>query len=257
MLRQTSHSLSHVGNVRELNEDISYSNPEAGLWAVADGMGGHDAGELASRAVADALAAMPVADGAQDLNAHVFEALQFANGAILALAAERGKGAIGTTVVVLLTFQNAFRCLWSGDSRAYLLRGDKLHRITKDHTEVQELIDRGVLSAADAENYHRRNVILHAIGVDGELYLDHVDGNILPGDTFILCSDGLTGHVSDLEILKIAYGLRPEQICTELLDLTLRRGGNDNVTITAIQFFSSSATVPGGPLTMNIKAGGD
>lgn len=256
MLRQTSHSLSHVGAVRVLNEDISFSNSEAGLWAVADGMGGHDAGDLASRAVADALAVMPVANGAQALNANVFEALRSANESILALAAERGNGTIGSTVVVLLTFENAFRCLWSGDSRAYLLRGDKLHRITKDHTEVQELIDRGVLTAGDAETYHRRNVILHAIGVDPELYLDHVDGNILPGDTFLLCSDGLTGHVGDLEILRIAYGLRAEQICAELLDLTLRRGATDNVTITAVQFFSSSATIPGGPYAAQLNGGG-
>lgn len=256
MLRQTSHSLSHVGNVRALNEDISYSNPEAGLWAVADGMGGHDAGELASRTIADALAAMPIAGGAQALNANVLDALQFANAAIMALSAERGKGTMGSTVVVLLTFENAFRCLWSGDSRAYLLRSDKLHRITRDHTEVQDLIDRGVLTAADAENYHRRNVILHAVGVDTELFLDHIDGNILPGDTFILCSDGLTGHVGDLEILRIASGLRPEQICAALLELALRRGGNDNVTITAVQFFSSSATVPGGPLALNLTGGG-
>jgi serine/threonine protein phosphatase PrpC len=257
MLRQTSHSLSHLGNVRELNEDVSFCNPEAGLWAVADGMGGHDAGELASRAIADALASMPVAAGAQDLNAHVHTALQSANATILRLAAERGNGTMGSTVVVLLTFQNAFRCLWSGDSRAYLLRRDKLHRITKDHTEVQELIDRGVLTAANAENYPRRNVILHAIGVDAELYLDHVDGNILPGDTFLLCSDGLTAHIGDLEILRIASGLRPEQICAELLDLTLFRGGSDNVTITAVQFFSSSATIPGGPLPASCTNGGN
>ncbi len=244
-LRANSYAQSHVGCVRELNEDRSFTNIDCGVWVVADGMGGHDGGELASGAIVHQLEQMrPTAD-AQTLNMVFWESVRQANQDIQDIARSRGQGVIGSTLVALLSFDNAYRCLWSGDSRCYLYRDDQLIQLSRDHTELQDLLDRGVLSESDADTYFRKNVIMHAIGVDAEPYMDVSDGNILAGDIFLLCSDGLTTHVNNDEIADRLRGLRAQEICSELIDLTLSRGGTDNVTVNVIQFYLSSATIPG------------
>ncbi len=131
-----------------------------------------------------------------------------------------------------------------GDSRGYLLRGDTLIQLSRDHTEVQELLDSGALTPEEAQNYGRKNVITRAVGVDENLLLDAVDGTIAAGDTFLLCSDGLTSHVSNLEIGELMIGRRSREICEMLIDLALKRGGSDNVTVSVIQFQASNATIP-------------
>jgi protein phosphatase len=234
-----------VGCVRELNEDRSFSNAESGLWAIADGMGGHDGGELASEAIVRQLAAITSPGSAADLDNRFRQGIRHANAEILALSQQRGQGVIGSTVVALLNFGDAFRCLWSGDSRAYLLRDGELIQISRDHTELQDLIARGLLTGKDIENYPRKNVILHAVGVHENAHLDFVDGMVFPGDVFLLCSDGLTTHVSDEEIIDKMVGRRAREICTELVDAALARGGSDNITVSVVQFYSSSVTVPG------------
>jgi protein phosphatase len=244
-LRTNSYSQSHVGRVRELNEDRSFSNAACGIWAVADGMGGHDAGDLASEAIVRNLEQVTPAADPKTLNMMFWESIRQANQAIREIAKDRGQGVVGSTIVALLIFDNAYRCLWSGDSRAYLFRNGALQQLSRDHTELQELLDRGVLEAADAENYYRKNVIVHAIGVESEPYMDFTDGVILSGDIFLLCSDGLTTHVSNDEIAGRMPGRRAKDICSELIDLALSRGGTDNVTVNVIQFYSSSTTITG------------
>lgn len=237
-------SLSHTGCVRQLNEDRCYSNPQSGLWVVADGMGGHDAGDFASETIVRGLEGIDEGISAQDLNSEVRDRIFRSNGVIRRYSEERGNTIIGSTFVGLLAYNDAYRCLWAGDSRAYLLRADLLTQITRDHTEVQELLDRGMLTPVEAENYPRKNVITHAIGVSDYVYLDIADGSIQSGDTFLLCSDGLTAHVSSQEIGLIMSGRRPQEICDMLVALALERGGTDNVTVIVIQFRTSKATVP-------------
>lgn len=255
-LRINWYSMSHVGCVRELNEDRSFANADIGLWAVADGMGGHDGGELASESIVRQLAAIATPGSAADLDGKFWNGIRRANAEILDLARQRGQGVIGSTVVALLNYGDAFRCLWSGDSRAYLLRDGELTQISRDHTELQDMISRGLLSEQDAENYPRKNVILHAVGVHDDVHMDFVDGMVLPGDIFLLCSDGLTTHVSDEEIVDRMAGRRARDICNELVELALSRGGTDNVTVSVVQFYSSSVTVPGISLTQQPEAMG-
>jgi serine/threonine protein phosphatase PrpC len=239
-----SYSLSDVGCIRQLNEDRSFADPDSGVWVVADGMGGHDAGDVASETIVHGLTGLPRHVSAMALDEDFRDRIFRANSRIRQISEDRGNVVIGSTLVALLAFGEAYRCLWSGDSRAYLLRGDTLTQITRDHTELQELLDRGMLSIEEAENYPRRNVITHAIGVNDYVYLDIADGKILQGDTFLLCSDGLTTHVSSQEIGEIMAGRRSKDICEQLVSLALQRGGTDNVTVSAIQFHTTKATIP-------------
>lgn len=239
-----TYSLSDVGRTRQLNEDRAFTDAESGVWVVADGMGGHDAGDVASETIVSLLRGIPRHVSATALDEDFRDRIFRANARIRNISEERGNVVIGSTLVALLAFGEAFRCMWSGDSRAYLLRSGTLMQITRDHTELQELLDRGMLTPEEAENYPRKNVITHAIGVNDYVYLDISDGKILQGDTFLLCSDGLTTHVTSEEIGHVMAGRRSREICEQLVSLALERGGTDNVTVSAIQFHASKATIP-------------
>ncbi|WP_244427872.1 PP2C family protein-serine/threonine phosphatase [Sinorhizobium fredii] len=233
---------SHVGMVRQLNEDRAYADPVNGVWVVADGMGGHEAGDFASDAIVRHLQASAFdAASAMDLESAFRTAILRANDEIYAVSRQRGNVVIGSTIVGLLTYGNVYRCYWSGDSRAYLLRGDMLARLTRDHTEVQDLLDRGLLTEEEARVYPHRNAITHAIGVGQEAHLDYADGDVQAGDVFLLSSDGLTAHLEDLEIGRIMTGRRARDICQELVNLALYRGGTDNVTVNVVRFLDASA----------------
>ena len=122
------------------------------------------------------------------------------NAELRALSLSRDAAVIGTTLIALMVHRSHFACVWCGDSRAYLRRGDELSRVSRDHSEVQELIDRGLLDKEEARSWPRRNVVTRALGATDQAELDLVDGPIYAGDRFLLCSDGLTGHVRDEEI---------------------------------------------------------
>lgn len=250
-----TYSLSHVGNVRELNEDRFFSDADVGIWAVADGMGGHQAGDFASRTIVDGLATIPAAPSPAALEASFRESLERANDQIRAFTRQTGDGIIGSTLVCLLTYVDVYRCFWSGDSRAYLFRNNALSQLTRDHSEVQELIDRGLLSPEEAAHYPRRNVITHAVGIADQLRLDYVDGEIWPKDGFLLCSDGLTAHVGDEEIRAVMSHCKAREICHELVNLALLRGGSDNVTVNVVLFHPASSSLP--QVTAFSQAGGN
>jgi serine/threonine protein phosphatase PrpC len=243
-LRANSFSLSHVGRVRQLNEDRYLERPDNGLFVVADGIGGHEAGEIASGAIVDRLSDMQRNSDAQEFAVEFHKRVLAANADIRAYSASHGNATMGSTLVALLVFDNFYRCIWSGDSRAYLLRQGGLVQLSRDHTELQELLDRGLISQEEAPTYPRRNVITRAIGVSDDAELEVVDGHILNGDTFLLCSDGLTTHLSNDEISNFMLQRRPDTICQQLVDEVLKRGGYDNVTVSAIQFHSADGTVP-------------
>ncbi len=229
-----SYGVSHKGCVRDHNEDSYLVEPQIGLWVVADGMGGHEAGEVASASIVEHLATIGIASSAPDLRARFEDRLNRAHAEIRRIARSRGV-TIGSTVAALLAMDGRFACLWSGDSRVYLVRNAAISQISRDHTEVQELLDSGAINAAEAENWPRRNVITRAIGVNDEIDIDFQQGETLVGDVFILSTDGLTAHVSDAEIAAAVLSAAPQAACEKLLAMVLERGGTDNVTIVLVK----------------------
>jgi protein phosphatase len=237
---------SDRGKVREVNEDSWYTNPASGLWLVADGMGGHTNGQLASQIIAKCAATVGLPASAPDLLARFTDRMHRANDDLVAYAQAHDNLVIGSTLVAILVFGNHYACVWAGDSRAYLVRGMRLVQVSNDHTEVQDLIERGLLTREEAKHYPRRNVITRAVGVDLDLELDTVHGQALAGDRFLLCSDGLTGYVSDDEICDVVSAYSPQEACERLIEMTLERGAGDNVTVVVTHCRDSSAPESGG-----------
>jgi protein phosphatase len=230
-----SGAATHVGKLRQRNEDRYLVRPEFGLWAVADGMGGHHAGDLASRTVIDALNTMERPASAADLLARCEESVVRANGRLKAIATERGV-TIGTTLAVLLAYGGHYACLWAGDSRIYLIRAGRIAQISRDHTELQELLADRLIDPKEAKRWSGRNVVTRAIGVHDAPELDIESGKLEPGDTFVICSDGLTNHVDDDEILDCVKSRQSQQACDALIALTLARGASDNVTLIVVRY---------------------
>jgi serine/threonine protein phosphatase PrpC len=226
--------VSDVGRVRELNEDSVLTKPEIGLWAVADGMGGYGGGDIASRAVVEALRTLaPTASAALLLDAFEQQIVRV-NSDLRALALAREAVVVGTTLVALIVHGAHFACIWCGDSRAYLRRDGVLWQISRDHSEAQELIDHGLLDEEGARTFPRRNVVTRALGATDQAELDLVDGRIYSGDRFLLCSDGLTVHVAKDEIAAMLSSEDPQSAVDGLLNLTLSRGASDNISIIVV-----------------------
>lgn len=225
---------THQGCVRDHNEDNCLALPESGLWLVADGMGGHAAGDVASSFIAQDAATLGRPASAADLQARFLDRLLLAHQRIR-LHGESLGAVIGSTVAALLIYEAHFACIWAGDSRIYLLRAGQLRQLTVDHTEVQALLAQGMLSQEEARTWPRRNVITRAIGVFDLPDTDQLQGEIQAGDTFLICSDGLTEHVEPEEIRGILARFPVQESCERLVDLTLSRGARDNVTAVCIR----------------------
>ncbi len=230
-------TLTDVGCVRKVNEDSMLALPDSGLWLVADGMGGHAAGDFASQSIVGEMQTVGVPGGAVDLRARFMERLTRANSRILQHAAELGNGTIGSTVAALLIQQGHYACIWSGDSRVYRMRGGVLTQTTRDHTEVRALLDAGTITAAEAEAWPRKNVITRAIGVSQEPECDMIEGVLADKDVFLLCSDGLTEYFHDDELERVMreHGANLDALCDQLVKTALERGGKDNVTVVAVR----------------------
>jgi serine/threonine protein phosphatase PrpC len=229
-----SGSVCHVGRVREVNEDSVLTLPAVGLWAVSDGMGGYGNGDIASRAVVDALEGLEPNESAARLLAEFEQKIIGVNADLRMLARARRRRIIGATLVALIVHGSHYASVWCGDSRTYLLRDKSLKQITRDHSEVQELVDQGVLSREEARSWAGRNVITRALGATDRAELEIVDGAVHAGDRFLLCSDGLVTHASDDEIAALLAGDDPQEVCDKLLTLTLSRGASDNVSIVIV-----------------------
>lgn len=230
-------TLSDVGCVRKVNEDSLLAMPDSGLWLVADGMGGHAAGDFASQSIVAEMKTVGMPGGAVDLRARFMERLNRANTRILQHAAELGNGTIGSTVAALLVSQGHYASIWSGDSRVYRLRGGVLTQVTRDHTEVRALLDAGTITAAEAEAWPRKNVITRAIGVTQAPECDMIEGVLADKDTFLLCSDGLTEYFHDDELERVMreYGDDLSALCKHLVTTALERGGKDNVSVVVVR----------------------
>jgi protein phosphatase len=232
---------THVGKVRRQNEDSYLVATGSGVWAVADGMGGHEAGDMASHAVVEELQQIAAPSSAAELLASCEARMVSANNRLKKIADERGGVLIGTTVAVLLIYNEHYACIWSGDSRIYRIRRFGIEQISVDHTEVQELVAEGKITPEEARAWPRRNVITRAIGVYDSPELEMINGMLEPGDIFVICSDGLTNHVEDREILALATHNPPQRACDLLVELTLDRGASDNVTVVAVRFDPAAA----------------
>jgi serine/threonine protein phosphatase Stp1 len=229
-------SRTHVGRRRTVNEDAVLCRPDLGLWAVADGMGGHDAGAFASALVVETLANC---DAGLDLGARTDAARRMlieANRRLVALGRESSPPrTIGTTVVAIAADPGSFACLWAGDSRAYHCRGRALVQLTRDHSVVQALVDAGELSADEAADHPDANLVTRAVGAAPELKIDTVTGEIRPGDTLLLASDGLTRLLNPDELLA---GLRASDLSAaadEFIEACLARGAPDNVSLVILR----------------------
>jgi protein phosphatase len=221
---------SDVGLLRDGNEDSAFAGRR--LLAVADGMGGHAAGEVASAAVIAALEQLDeLGVDAGDPQEALREAVQEANANLRDMvAADSELQGMGTTVTAVLTDGDYTWLAHVGDSRAYLLRDDALHQLTRDHTFVQQLVDEGRIAPEDVSTHPQRSLITRAL--DGrdvvELDLDRLD--LRSGDRLLLCSDGLSAVVSDASIAEVLRGSTPDEAVRSLVDLALRGGGPDNIT---------------------------
>ena len=205
---------------------------DRGLWAVADGMGGHEAGDVASAKVTGALLRLPIVYGLDEMVESAIVALKSVNRELIEIAAsEHGSRTIGSTVVGLAIADGQYRCFWAGDSRAYRIRGEQIAQLTRDHSLVQDLVDAGMLSPQEAENHPNSSVITRAVGVVEELKIDIASGDARSGDQFLLASDGLTRLVDDDELVAELTSRRPAEAAERLIETVLSRGAPDNVSI--------------------------
>jgi protein phosphatase/serine/threonine-protein phosphatase Stp1 len=227
---------THNGTKRDHNEDTWVDRPDLGIWAVADGAGGHQAGEVASGKIAEALnslsADLSAAELLEAVRTRIAETHQW-----LREEAERrgGNSIIASTVVALLVRDEHFACLWAGDSRAYMMRDGEMQQITRDHSLVQELVDAGTISPDEAEHHPHANVITRAVGADiEELVLDKVSGRLQSGDRFLLCSDGLCKTVPFARLVELMNGDGEIPPPDSMVEVALALQVTDNVTAVAL-----------------------
>jgi protein phosphatase len=233
--RWTSASRSHVGLVRKINEDSCLDQAGRGLWAVADGMGGHTLGDLASRMVIESLNQLPPAPSLEKLIADARDRLQTVNRQLREEALLRNAHIIGSTVVVLLAQDGCCGYVWAGDSRIYLFRDGHLERLSRDHSQIEELKTHAGLSDEEALHHPARNLITRAVGVADTLDLDEEIMDVRDGDMFLLCSDGLSNEVSEQEIRNALAARNCRQAAEMLVDMALQRGGHDNITAVVVR----------------------
>lgn len=238
---------SDRGRVRDSNEDDFLHRPDAGLFAVADGMGGHAAGEVASRLAVDALEDELIGGdpGVDDLPSpdRMVEAVREANRAILRDAEENpGRAGMGTTLTALaLSGRDRWRIGHVGDSRAYLFRDGELRQLTVDHSWVGLQVARGELTKEEARRHPMSSALERALGTSPEVEVDVEGGDVRPGDLFLLCSDGLNAMLPDPEIESLLRGggdppgaAELDETADRLVEAANRAGGDDNVTVVLV-----------------------
>ena len=238
----TSTARTDVGMVRQHNEDACLQRSDLGLWAVADGMGGHSAGDVASGMIVERLGELDFEPRLSHAVDEIETVLEDVNVALRELAVAREASTIGSTVVTLLIRGSYAVCLWAGDSRVYRVRQSRLEQLTQDHALVADLVDRGVLTPEQAANHPQSNLVTRAVGAADALKLDLEIYDIAPGDQFILCSDGLDKELSDSEIRDTVLTRQPSEAADALVELALLRGSRDNVTVVAVAVQDDSGT---------------
>jgi serine/threonine protein phosphatase Stp1 len=224
---------THVGCVRQVNEDAILVLPDHQIFVVSDGMGGHEGGDFASRAVVDAIAVLPPDLPANQKFGQIRAALSAAHGQVLA-EAQRRSATMGATVVCLVLSDDHFGTLWAGDSRLYRLRQGVIDLLTTDHSLVAAFVEAGQLSWDEAGNHPQANAITRAVGVGEVLELDRIHGELQSGDRFLLCSDGLNKYATIAELGRMISNVPIEVVTDQLIEMVLTRGGADNVSVIVV-----------------------
>jgi serine/threonine-protein phosphatase Stp1 len=234
--RSAAHT--HAGKVRARNEDAFLDTPQRGLWVVADGMGGHRGGDVASQLIVASLAELPPRDDFSQRLTDVRQCLHWLNrrlGQELTVAADDHDSIMGSTVVVLLMDVNRAACIWAGDSRCYLWRGQRLHQLSKDHSLQQRLIDEQKMSVEEAKAFPSSHALTRAVGADQQLTLDVLEFDVYPSDAFLLCSDGLYQELSSHALGNALSLCAPRAAVERLFDGALRGCARDNLTAVVIR----------------------
>lgn len=231
-----SSAATHCGAVRNMNEDAFLNRNNEGLWVVADGMGGHEAGEVASEMITSAMGKANIQQPLADVVDTLEDSLLEVHHKIRAYARTHCEGrTMGSTVVSLFLRGNVGVCLWAGDSRLYRFRNNQLQSISQDHSQVNEMLARGMINEQEAHNHPASNVITRAVGASETLYVDVTLVELQPGDVYLLCSDGLYGAIEEQQIAQLLSLEALDGVTQALIDQSLQAGARDNVTVIAVK----------------------
>lgn len=231
-----SSATTHVGMVRKVNQDSYAERSDIGVWAVADGMGGHEAGEIASATVTDFIKNLAANDDIESMLSAVEESIMAANLQLTQQAASYDSQRVpGSTVVALIINGNRGAVVWAGDSRIYRRRDQAITQLTRDHSHVQDLVEQGVILESEAESHPMANVITRAVGISDPLELDTMWIDVRSDDQYLLCSDGLSRLVTNEELASMMDNKDNEEVIQSLLHTALVRGARDNVTLICVK----------------------
>lgn len=234
-LSWSSFGITDVGKVRKHNEDSLLERPEVGLWIVADGMGGHAKGDVASQMIVNTMKKVNEGTTLVKFINEIEDRLLDVNQKLIEKArASTRKSTIGSTIVIMLVYEKYCIYMWAGDSRLYRLRNGEMRLITTDHSQVELYIEQGMISREEALVHPHGNMITRAIGATEELFIDIDMQEMQRNDRYLLCSDGLTKHITDPELEDYLKKGNSEESCRTLIDLTLSRGAGDNVTVIVV-----------------------
>ena len=233
--------LTDVGLVRKANEDSILLMTEQSFWLVADGMGGHANGALASQTAVSGFKALQLSDDFEQAITEIADRMHAVNSRLSHMNSEAESGQMGTTAISLLIRGDKFAVIWVGDSRAYIYRRGGLFQISVDHTHVQDLVDEGILRPEEAKDHPMGHVLTRALGVQESVQVDVVQDIIEPGDRIILCSDGLTGPVSDDRIREIVTNNCTDTAVADLIGAAHAGGAADNVTVIVVAIDGESS----------------
>ena len=243
-LMWVSEGATDVGTVRPLNEDSFLCQPEIGLWTVADGMGGHDGGSVASQLIVENLSQLSTKSNLDAFVNDIENSVTDANNRLLEYSRLQLNGRIiGSTFVSLLIKGNVGVCLWAGDSRLYRFRHDKLSQLSRDHSHVAELVSEGLISEEEAKTHPEANVITRAVGTSERIDIDVDVFDVRVGDLFLLCSDGLYNAIEDDEIMQCLRESTLENSVNNLIQTALNNKASDNVSVVLVKGIHQNVSV--------------
>lgn len=239
-LKCSSFGLTDIGCKRLHNEDAFLASNSKGLWVVADGMGGHDAGDLASSSLVKNLDRIMISESLEDSVSDIEKSIQATNDELNDIAADTDSiTTIGTTIAMMAARGNDGVVLWAGDSRVYRLRKGVLEQVSRDHSVINDLIDKGVITERDAQSHPDRNKITRSIGINDSVDLERRNVSILEGDRYLICTDGLTKHITDTQMSMLAspeLNGKSVEAAKALIKAALDAGTTDNITAIVIDF---------------------
>jgi serine/threonine protein phosphatase Stp1 len=234
---------THVGLVRSSNQDSYCCNPAAGVWVVADGMGGHFGGERASAAIVERIGDIFNRSSFAQTLAAVREAITDANRVIFDESQAENRR-MGSTIVALVISEGRYAILWAGDSRAYLKRRDAFLMLTRDHSQAEELVEAGLLDRQSVAGHPSSHILVRAVGVLPSVQIDEIVGDSAEDDVFLLCSDGLHNLVSGTEMTKMIDLCEFNRVSEHLVELGLERGAPDNITVCLVAVNGNASAKP-------------